>query len=217
MREKQEFSMQNLVEHYNQKVRYYKENTLEEWHLKKELTLVNKLLNKILKRRHCTQGLDIACHDGRYSFLMQGKGLKVIGIDTSSKSLAFAKQRGRKKVKFMQMNATKLKFDIKFDVIILMELLHHLPDKVASDVLQRAIAHLKPGGYLILDVKNKYNPVINWVYKQNSSKELLLKPRSVRFFQKIIKTAGAKIVHKTGLLTRFWQIEPFIIMVVQNK
>jgi 2-polyprenyl-3-methyl-5-hydroxy-6-metoxy-1,4-benzoquinol methylase len=215
-----DFSMKRLVEHYNRKVNYYPEFGLEGWHLQKEVSTISGILNSILKKKVCKRALDIACHDGRYSFLLQEKGLDVVGIDTSEKSLAHAESlRERKKVtnvRFQKMDATELSLTEKFDIIILMELLHHLPDRLAVKTICNALNHLENDGSLILDLKNQYNPVIRYVYKKNSSHNLLLKARTMNFFRKTVQDAGARIVLQKGLVTPFWQIEPFVIVVVQK-
>lgn len=216
-----DFSKNNLIEHYNRKVDYYPEFSLEGWHLRKEVAKVSEILDSILEKKSCKKALDIACHDGRYSFLLQGKGLHVVGIDTSEKSLAYAeserKNRNIENVRFHRMDATELSLGEKFDIIILMELLHHLPDRLAIQTLRKALGHLENEGYMIFDLKNKFNPVIRHVYKKKSSENLLLKARTMGFYEKAVQDAGARILLKSGLVTPFWPIEPFVIVVVQNK
>jgi 2-polyprenyl-3-methyl-5-hydroxy-6-metoxy-1,4-benzoquinol methylase len=215
-----EFSKNNLIEHYNRKVDYYPKYGLEGWHLRKEVSRISTILDSIMKKDNCKKALDIACHDGRYSFLLQEKGLDVVGIDTSDKSLAHAesirKYKNIENVRFQQMDATELNFKEKFDVIILMELLHHLPDKLAVNTLVNSLDHLQKNGYIIFDLKNKYNPVISYVYKKKSSPNLLLKARSMNFYRNVLKNAGARILKKRALITPFWQIEPFVIVVAQK-
>jgi 2-polyprenyl-3-methyl-5-hydroxy-6-metoxy-1,4-benzoquinol methylase len=217
---KSEFSKNKLIEHYNQKVDYYPEYGLEGWHLRKEVSKISRILDSILEKKICKKALDIACHDGRYSFLLQGKGLDVVGIDTSDKSLAHAESIRKSKkienVRFQKMDATEMSFKEKFDIIILMELLHHLPDRLAAQTLWKALDHLEREGYIIFDLKNKFNPVISYVYKNKSSQNLLLKTRTMSFYEKAVHDAGARILFKRGLVTPFWPIEPFVIVVAQK-
>ena len=209
-----------LTNHYDKEVEYYSDSWLERWHLNKEFKIVSKILDKIVKKNFHKDGLDIACHAGRYTFLLRKKGLNALGIDTSNKALDVAMKTktklGINKVEFKKIDATKLKIKLKFDIIILMELLHHLPDNLAIKLFKKTITLLKQDGYLIFDVKNVNNPVIDLVYKKYSSKELLLITRSLNFFERIAKANGCKIVIKKGLVTPFWNIEPFIIVALRK-
>lgn len=227
----------NLIEYYSKDVEYYS-FWLEKWHLDKELKVVDKILDKIIKKNFHKDALDIACHTGRYAFLLGKKGLNVLGIDSSDKALDVAKKTkaklGINNVEFKKVDATKLnvknlqifeharkpkvyrQITKKFDIIILMELLHHLPDDLAIELFRKAITLLKPNGYVIFDVKNINNPVINGVYKKYSSEKLLLITRSIDFFARIAKKHGCKILLKKALVTPFWKIEPFVIVVLRK-
>lgn len=200
---------------------YYPEHSFEGWHLRKEVSKISKILDSILRKKLCKKALDIACHDGRYSFLLQGKGLDVVGIDTSDKSLAHAESirisKNIENVFFQQMDATEMSFKEKFDIIILMELLHHLPDTLAVKTMCNALDYLERNGHIIFDLKNIYNPIISYVYKKKSSPRLLLKTRTMKFYRNVVNNAGARIVLKRALITPFWQIEPFVIVVAQKR
>lgn len=149
--------LDNLIEHYEREVEYYSDSWLERWHLNKEFKVINRILNKIIKKGVNKDALDIACHTGRYSFALSKKGLNVLAIDTSYKALKVAKnirkKLGIKNIRFKRADATKLKERKKFDIIILMELLHHLPNDIAIKLLKQAIMLLKPGGFIIFDLK----------------------------------------------------------------
>jgi len=218
---KDSFSMHDLINHYNMKVNFYENKRFETWHVEKELSVVSRTLDAILRNECYRSALDIACHAGRYSFMLQEKGLDVIGIDTSDKALNFAEARKRERkihnIVFKKMDATQFSFNQTFDVVILMELLHHLPDDLAEQVLTRAIGYLNPRGVLFFDLKNSFNPVIRYVYRKESSDLLWLRARTFAFFKKIVEKAHARIVAKQGLVTPLWQIEPFVILQVKKK
>lgn len=209
----------NLINHYNEEVEYYSDSWLEKWHLDMELKVINRILGKIIQKKH-KEGLDIACHTGRYTFLLAEKGLNSLGIDTSDKALSVAeKVKAKSKVNnasFRKMDATKIKISKKFDVIVLMELLHHLPDELAVNLFKKSLSMLNSNGFLIFDLKNILNPVITKVYKKYSNDRLLLKARHLSFFDRIAKERGCKIVLKKSLVTPLWQIEPFVIVVVKK-
>lgn len=212
--------LKNLINHYNEKAEYSK-SRFERWHLNKEFKIVNKILDRIIRNDSKKEALDIACNTGRYAFALGKKGLNVLGIDTSDKALKVAKgmktKLGMNNVYFKNVDATKLKIRKKFDIIVLMELLHHLPDEVAIKLFKQAIMLLKSKGYLIFDLKNRNNLIISRRYKKKSSEKLLLIARNIDFFRRIIKKLDCKIIIKNSLVTPFWQIEPFVIIVLKKK
>ena len=216
-----QFPIQNLMQHYNREVNYSKGNRFETWHLARERALVGRSLDPLITKRHYKSALDIACHAGEYSFLLASKGLLTLGVDTSDKALTVAEARRRKAgistITFKKLDATRLGLGRTFDVIILMELLHHFPDDLAEKTLRLAIQHLSPGGTLFFDLKNRHNPVLRYVYRRASSDRLLLRDRTYGFFREVVNQAGAHVVARRALMTPAWFLEPFVILQVEKK
>lgn len=95
--------------------------------------------------------LDGACGSGYGSAIMSSNGADVLGIDANREIIKFAKQHyGQKSVDFRVAEIGKLKFGrSSFDVIVSIETLEHLPNKVCRGYLHDIASWLKPGGVLI--------------------------------------------------------------------
>lgn len=94
--------------------------------------------------------LDIACGVGYGSFIIaQNEKCKTVtGVDLDAESIAYAQKRYKhSKATFINKNALEFSSDIKYDTIISLETIEHIPNP------KKYIAHLKtlikPGGYLI--------------------------------------------------------------------
>ncbi len=113
--------------------------------------------------------LDAGCGDGFYLFLLSQlfPSLKLVGLDYEQRGLDSAKQKLKsKKIKLIQGDLMKkLPFkDNHFDVIIMSEVIEHLPDDVKG--LKEIRRILRPGGIILLSVPHLGYPMfwdpINW-------------------------------------------------------
>lgn len=94
--------------------------------------------------------LDIGCHDGYFLSLIKKKGYKVQGIDPSP-ATKIARQKYKIRV-IQDYFSTKYFKENSFDVIILRNILEHLPK--ANNFLADINKVLKPGGYVFIEVPN---------------------------------------------------------------
>jgi len=97
--------------------------------------------------------LDLGCGYGYVSYLLAKKfpDSQVIGMDTNSFRISQAKQSFKlKNLKFFVADASKLNFKNRFDIILAIDLFHHIPSKIHNKVLEKVSKHLIKGGTFIL-------------------------------------------------------------------
>ena len=102
------------------RIAYIKKNIIKTLNLKNNI----KPLNKI-------RILDIGCGGGLLSEPMSRLGADVTGIDASNKNIQIAKLHAKKndlKINYICSSPENLKSNIKFDVILNMEIIEHVED-----------------------------------------------------------------------------------------
>ncbi len=114
--------------------------------------------------QHChlngLEVLDIGCGAGILSEALTRQGAKVTAIDASSELIAAARQHAlsmQLDIEYKDIYTTDLlqQSPKKFDVVVCMELLEHVPDPIL--LLQECQQFLKPNGKLFLATLNR-NP-----------------------------------------------------------
>ena len=102
------------------RIAYIKKNIIKTLNLKNNIKPLNKI--KIL---------DIGCGGGLLSEPMSRLGADVTGIDASNKNIQIAKLHAKKndlKINYICSSPENLKSNIKFDVILNMEIIEHVED-----------------------------------------------------------------------------------------
>lgn len=109
--------------------------------------------------------LDIGCNDGRHTLFLRDKGYKAFGLDLSRKAIkrsqdkffAFGEHlQGEGMKHFICANAYNIPIKTeKFDVVLLLETLHHISEK--EKVLKNIKEILKPRGKIIISEPNPDN------------------------------------------------------------
>ena len=100
--------------------------------------------------------LDIGCGGGLLSEPMARLGAEVVGIDASSKNIDIAKLHAKKsnlKIKYFCASPENFKSDIKFDVILNMEIIEHVDD--VDLFLKSCTKLLKKNGLMFIATLNK--------------------------------------------------------------
>jgi 2-polyprenyl-3-methyl-5-hydroxy-6-metoxy-1,4-benzoquinol methylase len=104
--------------------------------------------------------LDIGCGNGFYTIEFAKVADFVIGIDINKQSIdqaiSLSKEQKISNVVFKCSDIEKLKLNEKFDIVIMIEVLEHLPD--IKNILKKIGYWLKDGGNLVLFVPNKLYP-----------------------------------------------------------
>ncbi len=127
------------------RISYIKKNILRTFNIKKD--------KKILKG---IKILDIGCGGGLLSEPMARLGAEVVGIDASNKNINVAKLHAKKdnlKIKYFCTSPESFKTDIKFDVILNMEIVEHVED--VSFFLKSCTKFLKKNGIMFIATLNK--------------------------------------------------------------
>ena len=100
--------------------------------------------------------LDIGCGGGLLSEPMKRLGAEVVGIDASKKNISIAKLHSKKNnldIKYVCSSPENFKTDVKFDVILNMEIIEHVED---VDFFIKSCAQLlKKNGIMFVATLNK--------------------------------------------------------------
>ncbi|MDX8288974.1 class I SAM-dependent methyltransferase [Metabacillus indicus] len=124
-------------------------------------------INWIVTRVTGNKVLDIGCSQGINAILLGREGKKVDGIDISRESIDYAINELGKEHPSVQASVTfKVsnfmtddEIEKDYDTILLTEVLEHISDPEAF--LKKTLAHLKPGGRLIVTVPFGINDFID--------------------------------------------------------
>lgn len=106
--------------------------------------------------------LDLGCGVGTLSFYMSSKGNSVLGVDVSQKAINTANETKVKLPKKLDIDFEKLNSEHelikrKFDLILMSEVLEHIPKDMLY--LKNITKLLKSKGYLILSVPSLNAPL----------------------------------------------------------
>lgn len=142
------------------------------------------IIKKILIQKKPNNILDIGCGDGKLinellkEKLIQNNTNEVIGIDNNNRALAFARIfNDYNKAKFIQEDIFNYKAK-SYDIIILMEVLEHIPTHKLNRLIKVISSLLSSNKYLIISVPSINIPLQSKHYKHydlNSLKTLLYK------------------------------------------
>ena len=127
------------------RISYIKDNIINTFKLKNE----KKPLEKV-------KILDIGCGGGLLSEPMNRLGAEIIGIDASEKNIEVAKLHAKKNnldIKYLCTSPENFKTDIKFDVILNMEIVEHVKD--IDFFLKSCCGLLKKRGIMFVATINK--------------------------------------------------------------
>ena len=127
------------------RISYIKDNIIKSLKLKNQ----EKPLQKV-------SILDVGCGGGLLSEPMKKLGAEVVGIDASEKNIQIAKLHAKKnnlKIDYFCTSPENFKKNIKFDVILNMEIVEHVED---IDLFLKSSAKLlKKGGIMFVATLNK--------------------------------------------------------------
>lgn len=99
--------------------------------------------------------LDVGCWSGQFEQISQNYVRKIYGIDPGKDAIKMARRNARKAI-FKDAKAEKLPFKSSlFDVVLLMDVLEHLPKESEEVVLYEINRVLKKGGVLVLNTPYK--------------------------------------------------------------
>lgn len=127
--------------------------------------MIFKYLTELLKNKPSLRILDVGCGYGSLTYALNCMGHKTLGIDTSKIAIDFAKDNFSSfKDCFMKADANSFvkKNNMKFDLIIALELIEHLPDP--AKFIKGCFGILNEDGKMIITTPNKdyYKKVSFW-------------------------------------------------------
>ena len=127
------------------RIKYIKENIVKDFNIKSSSKPFKNI--KIL---------DIGCGGGLLSEPMCRLGASVVGIDASEKNIEVAKFHAKKsnlKIDYKVTSPEKLKTELKFDVILNMEIVEHVED--INFFIKESSKLLKKNGLMFIATLNK--------------------------------------------------------------
>ena len=179
------------------RISYIKDNIINTFKVKNE----KKPLEKV-------KILDIGCGGGLLSEPMNRLGAEIIGIDASEKNIEVAKLHAKKNnldIKYLCTSPENFKTDIKFDVILNMEIVEHVKD--IDSFLKSCCGLLKKRGIMFVATINKTlksylfaiigaEYILQWLPIGTHDWEKFVKPNDLI---KILKKYNLKIDNLDGM------------------
>lgn len=137
--------------HYNQEAKYYDHFN------EKNSILINKTIEKILKKYNVKTVFDMACGTGSQVFWLTKHKYQVVGADINSKMLTIAKNKAKKEklnIKFIQGDMRNLKVGQFDSVITISNAIGHLTKDDFESAMQTIHGNLNNSGLFIFDIFN---------------------------------------------------------------
>jgi 2-polyprenyl-3-methyl-5-hydroxy-6-metoxy-1,4-benzoquinol methylase len=106
-------------------------------------------------------------------------------------------------------------FDADYQLVVLSNVMHHIAQVKREQTIVDIVAHLAPGGKLILFEHNPWNPLTRWVVRHCPFDEgvVLLRPRTVSaYFRRATLTVSRHdfVVFFPKMLSVFRAFEPWL-------
>lgn len=116
--------------------------------------LFDHIIKSGLKRNHHI--LEIGCGVGTFTKLLLAyvkKGGSVLGVDISKTNIAIAtKELGSSNASFMVSDMTDFEVAKKFDYIVMLDVLEHIPIEQHQELFRFFKAHLKDDGTIFINI-----------------------------------------------------------------
>lgn len=144
--------------------------------------------------------LDVGCSGGIISFALSKHVQELMGVDSDSYAIAFAKQHFQQKnLSFLEMDATALKFaDNRFDLVICSQVYEDVKSpKKLFDQIHRV---LKKGGSCYFSGENKY-----WIW-ENQYKLPLVSFLPITASRLLLKILGREEIFLLGTYRSYWEL-----------
>ena len=113
-----------------------------------------------------TKVLDAGCDAGVLASLLVDKGCQVVGVDVRAPSIKLARQQCPE-AQFHVRDIRNLRLNERFDVIVCTDVLEHLMEPQRKRAVSRLLAHLEPGGLIVISYPSRLyfaaEPLWKWV------------------------------------------------------
>lgn len=190
---------------------YWNANDLEE---KQRLLLASFLLWKEWNL------IELACWNWKViqDILLNNKDLNIIWIDYNASMIEEAKNR-IKWVNFINWNILEIEkiiWNKKFDYVVCLNSIHNLPNiELINIFFEKMKLLVNKNWYIIFDIRNKFNPFINFWYYQNRQKWIdfftLNKYKILKKFREDFEIILDKWITYNNL-NEYWKINLNIIL-----
>ena len=190
------------------RISYLKDNIIKTFNIQKK----DKILSGI-------KILDIGCGGGLLCEPMSRLGAEVFGMDASEKNIEVAKIHAKKSnlnIKYFCSSPEKFKSDLKFDVILNMEIIEHVED--VDFFLKSCSKFLKKNGVMFVATLNKTlksylfaiigaEYILKWLPIGTHDWEKFVKPEElITITKKYDLTLNDLKGVKLNLLTNNWEL-----------
>jgi len=190
------------------RISYIKDNIIKSFNIQKK----DKILSGV-------KILDIGCGGGLLCEPMSRLGAEVFGMDASEKNIEVAKIHAKKSnlnIKYFCSSPEKFKSDLKFDVILNMEIVEHVED--VDFFLKSCTKFLKKNGIMFVATLNKTlksylfaiigaEYILKWLPIGTHEWEKFVKPEElVSIAKKYDLTLNDLGGVKLNLLTNNWEL-----------
>jgi len=190
------------------RISYIKDNIIKSFNIQKK----DKILSGV-------KILDIGCGGGLLCEPMSRLGAEVFGMDASEKNIEVAKIHAKKSnlnIKYFCSSPEKFKSDLKFDVILNMEIVEHVED--VDFFLKSCTKFLKKNGIMFVATLNKTlksylfaiigaEYILKWLPIGTHEWEKFVKPEElISITKKYDLTLNNLRGVKLNLLTNNWEL-----------
>ena len=137
--------------------RLYPEIHYEQWYKNEpgRIKMWGKRVDFVNKFIDSGNSLDIGCGDGYFISLMKNRGFNVLGTETSSGAVKYAKEKRGLDIYHGDAINLDSGYNNYFDLVTLWHVLEHVPSP--SKILEKVKRICKKNGIIIIAVPNHYN------------------------------------------------------------
>lgn len=150
--------------------------------------------------------LELGCGAGFTAAYLDGRLERYVGIDYSQQLIALGRHHNEgRNVAFHAADAHAIELDEPFEVVLMIGVLHH--DADPAHLLRRAVEHLVPGGWVVVNEPQPANPLIRRARRLRKSTDSGYSEDQVEIsghqLETLFEQAGLRSisVHPQGLLT----------------
>jgi ubiquinone/menaquinone biosynthesis C-methylase UbiE len=149
--------------------------------------------------------LDAGCGNGEYSLFLAKKfpNATIYAIDFSQKMCELTKRRAKKQelnnIIVQEGDVENLIFaNNYFDLVLCIDLLHHIPNITLSKSLTQLQRVSKTNASIIIDFKNKHNPILYYQHKKRNRITYYRTNRTIKEMQRFLDLTKMKIIKSIG-------------------
>jgi ubiquinone/menaquinone biosynthesis C-methylase UbiE len=176
----------------------------------------HKIVSELIEREENLGGkrlLDVGCGVGGYFDILLRRGFNIVGFDIAENMVKVCRSKysDRNNVELLLSDAEYMPFKLEsFDAILVIDMLVYLSGAQREGFLQSAVELVRPGGLVIVEVKNKTCPA--YLFKRYQDR--LGERYSIASVTSVLKSSGCKIEAIKGV---FWPTFLAPIVVVKAR